>query len=210
MGHSKPRLGGLAFRSADISRTLIWLAVEEANQMSGAAAWSKRAFSPFLVFATLLVFAVSGVALGYMWIEAQSTQAPVPSALAIEEISFGQELDRNPIYVRVRNTGSTNATVIGVSVNNRSMVYARGFAISGLYVIGNLSAGDRWTVTSVHSVRGSGVDLASRARYSEIKPGELLEMKILFGVEGWESGVAYTVRVTGMGGVWDEGRAAPK
>jgi hypothetical protein len=47
-----------------------------------------------------------------------------------------------------------------------------------------------------------------RARYSEIKPGELLEIKILFGREGWESRVEYVVRVLAVGGVWDEGRAS--
>jgi hypothetical protein len=84
-----------------------------------------------------------------MWLETRSTTMPTPAALAIEEISLRQEVEGNFIYVYVRNTGSTNATVVEVYVNNRTMEYARGFALSGLYIVGNLSAGDRWTVTSV-------------------------------------------------------------
>ena len=177
--------------------------------MTRAASRSKTAFSYVLVFATLLIIGASGVALGYMWVESWSAEMPAPAALSIEEISFRQELERNLVYVYVRNTGSTNATVIGVAVNNRSMTYAQGFAASGLYVVGNLSAGDRWTVNSVRSIWGVEVSLVSRAHYSEIKPGELQEIKVSFGEEGWKSEVEYVVRVAGAGGVWDETRATP-
>lgn len=145
-----------------------------------------------------------------MWLETRSVAMPTPAALAIEEISLRQEVEGNFIYVYVRNTGSTNATVVEVYVNNRTMVYAKGFALSGLYIVGNLSAGDRWTVTSVRSIWGSEVSLVSRTRYSEIKPGELLEIKISFGQEGWQSKVDYVVRAVALGGVWDEGRASVK